>query len=98
MDAVPNCPSQTRSRPSDPCLPTSSIERRAVVIPRILQSGDQGRRRAAGQGVSCRLFARRRKKNKSYLLAGISAAGDDGDSADLEELHLVLPVGGRVCG
>ena len=25
----------------------------------------------------------------SYLLTGISAAGDDGDSADLEELHLV---------
>lgn len=24
----------------------------------------------------------------SYLLAGVSAAGDDGDSADLEELHL----------
>lgn len=31
----------------------------------------------------------------SYLLAGISASGDDGDSADLEELHFVLPVGGR---
>lgn len=25
----------------------------------------------------------------SYLLSGVSAAGDDGDSADLEELHLV---------
>lgn len=33
----------------------------------------------------------------SYLLAGISASGDDGDSADLEELHFVLPVGGRLC-
>lgn len=34
---------------------------------------------------------------KSYLLAGISAAGDDGDSADLEELHFVL-LCGRDCG
>jgi hypothetical protein len=24
----------------------------------------------------------------TYLLTGVSAAGDDGDSADLEELHL----------
>jgi hypothetical protein len=38
---------------------------------------------------------------ESYLLAGISAAGDDGDSADLEELHLalrvVLPGEGELC-
>lgn len=29
---------------------------------------------------------------KPYLLAGISAAGDDGNTADLEELHLSLAV------
>jgi hypothetical protein len=33
----------------------------------------------------------------SYLLSGVSAAGDDGDSADLEELHLVRRVCCRVC-
>lgn len=33
---------------------------------------------------------------KSYLLAGIAASGDDGDTADLEELHFILRCGGRV--
>lgn len=26
-------------------------------------------------------------RHQTYLLTGVSAAGDDGDSADLEELH-----------
>ncbi len=30
---------------------------------------------------------------KSYLLAGIAASGDNGDTADLEELHLILLCG-----
>lgn len=35
-------------------------------------------------------LARKRSKiiqQRTYLLTGVSAAGDDGDSADLEELH-----------
>ena len=29
-------------------------------------------------------------KLKPYLLAGVAASGDNGDTADLEELHFVL--------
>lgn len=34
----------------------------------------------------------------SYLLSGVSAASDDGDSADLEELHLVRRVRSECAG
>ena len=34
-------------------------------------------------------------RHQTYLLTGVSAAGDDGDSADLEELHLVVGCRGQ---
>lgn len=52
----------------------------------------------AGVGCATARAARLRRRESvarrelAYLLAGKSAAGDDGDSADLEELHFVLPV------
>lgn len=46
---------------------------------------------AGNQGVAerVRLVAVVNGLDDDNLLAGVSAAGDDGDSADLEELHLV---------
>lgn len=61
-----------------PSFPSSS--RAPVSIPTV-QNIISSRERAKLGGSSI--------ASVSYLLSGVSAAGDDGDSADLEELHLV---------